>query len=55
MQISGGFSLFNSLDDAIYLAYAQVLIPVRRIHQQLDFFMAFPDLAKVVMKFWLSS
>jgi hypothetical protein len=40
-QISSGFSLFNGLNDAVNLAYAQAFIPIRRIHQQLYFSTAF--------------
>jgi hypothetical protein len=45
-QISSGFSLLNSLNDAVNLAYAQAVIPIRRIDQRLYFATAFSGSGK---------
>jgi hypothetical protein len=49
-QISSGFSLFNGLNDAVNLAYAQALIPTKGLIS----LRLFPALARAATKFCAS-
>jgi hypothetical protein len=52
--IRGHFSLVQSIDDPVYLAYGQDLVTLHFIHQQFYYFVVFSTLARAATKFRVS-